>query len=519
MSRDLTPLFEPRSVAIVGVSADPGKWGYWFARDARPRALTGAACTWSGGAAASCTGCPCTASIAELPEAPELVVLSVPAHALEQAVDESLAAGREGARRDRGRLRRARAGGRRARAGDRRARSARRAPCSSARTAWASSTPPPSSTSRRTRCPSGPIGFVSQSGNIALETGLLLADRRPRLLAARLGRQPGRPRRHRGRRGARRARGDAGDRRLLRGLPRRPRVRRDGAHRGQAGRAAHGRPHAGGGARGALAHRRADERPRRGRRRLPRRGRAPRRDPAPARRRAAGAARRGAAARPARRRRRRRRRLRRGRERPARRCTASSCPCLGEETQATLRVDRCRRPPRPPTRSTSQARVSRTRTASRARRASCSRRTSSTPCSSRRTSAATARCRTSCASASSPSRRSSPRRRARPAGRSSCTRCTGTRRRPARSARRAFRSTAPSSRPSPRSSCSPPTQPATPHRARPAAARSARAGDGLLRRRGRRSQQPACRSVRRATVDDARRRARGGRRARAIPSC
>src|SRR5207302_1514542 len=34
MTRDLRPLFEPETLAIVGVSADPAKWGYWFARDA-----------------------------------------------------------------------------------------------------------------------------------------------------------------------------------------------------------------------------------------------------------------------------------------------------------------------------------------------------------------------------------------------------------------------------------------------------------------------------------------------------
>lgn len=32
--RDLRPLFEPRSVAIVGASNDPAKWGQWFARGA-----------------------------------------------------------------------------------------------------------------------------------------------------------------------------------------------------------------------------------------------------------------------------------------------------------------------------------------------------------------------------------------------------------------------------------------------------------------------------------------------------
>ena len=32
--RDLSPLFEPRSVAIVGASNDAAKWGHWLARNA-----------------------------------------------------------------------------------------------------------------------------------------------------------------------------------------------------------------------------------------------------------------------------------------------------------------------------------------------------------------------------------------------------------------------------------------------------------------------------------------------------
>ena len=92
MSRDLTSLFEPQTLAIVGVSSDPGKWGYWFARDAvrgahrRRVYLVGR----SGG---EVHGNLVYRSLEELPEAPELVVLSVPAGGLEQAVDDSLAAG------------------------------------------------------------------------------------------------------------------------------------------------------------------------------------------------------------------------------------------------------------------------------------------------------------------------------------------------------------------------------------------------------------------------------------------
>ena len=34
MPRDLRPLFDPASVAILGASDDPAKWGNWLARGA-----------------------------------------------------------------------------------------------------------------------------------------------------------------------------------------------------------------------------------------------------------------------------------------------------------------------------------------------------------------------------------------------------------------------------------------------------------------------------------------------------
>ena len=189
MSRDLTPLFEPQTLAIVGVSSDPAKWGYWFARDAalgkhrRRVYLVGR----NGG---EVHGMPVHRSLAELPEAPELVVLSVPADGLEQAVDDSLAAGaralvaiaagfaelgEEGAARERALVERVRAAG-----------AALVGPnClglfDGASELQLASTP----------LPAGPVGFVSQSGNVLLETGLLLEDFGPRLLARRLDREPG----------------------------------------------------------------------------------------------------------------------------------------------------------------------------------------------------------------------------------------------------------------------------------------------------------------------------------------
>jgi acyl-CoA synthetase (NDP forming) len=174
VTRDLRPLFEPETLAIVGVSSDPAKWGYWFARDAvrgahrRRVYLVGR----NGG---EVHGIPVHRSLDELPEAPELVVLSVPANGLEEAVDDSLAAGaralvaiaagfaelgEEGAARERALVERVRGAG-----------AVLVGPnClgvfdGSAELQLAS-----------TPLPAGPVGLVSQSGNVLLEIGLLLED-------------------------------------------------------------------------------------------------------------------------------------------------------------------------------------------------------------------------------------------------------------------------------------------------------------------------------------------------------
>jgi acyl-CoA synthetase (NDP forming) len=92
MARDLEPLFAPRSFAVVGASDDPAKWGNWLGRGAlrgehrRPVYLINR----NGGTVLDRTA---YASLHDLPEAPELVVISVPAAAFEQAVDDALAVG------------------------------------------------------------------------------------------------------------------------------------------------------------------------------------------------------------------------------------------------------------------------------------------------------------------------------------------------------------------------------------------------------------------------------------------
>ena len=92
MSRDLRPLFEPSSVAILGASNDPAKWGHWLARGA----LKGAhlrdvyLVNRNGG---RIFGQDVYRSMADLPGPAELVIVSLPSSAFEEAVDASLAAG------------------------------------------------------------------------------------------------------------------------------------------------------------------------------------------------------------------------------------------------------------------------------------------------------------------------------------------------------------------------------------------------------------------------------------------
>ena len=92
MSRDLRPLFSPRSVAILGASNDPAKWGNRLAlgalRGEESRAVY--LVNRNGGEILERRAYP---SLADLPEPPELVVLSVPADGFEEAVEASLAAG------------------------------------------------------------------------------------------------------------------------------------------------------------------------------------------------------------------------------------------------------------------------------------------------------------------------------------------------------------------------------------------------------------------------------------------
>jgi acyl-CoA synthetase (NDP forming) len=130
LTRDLRPLFDPSSVAIVGASNTPGKWGYWLGNgallgeDRRTVYLVNR----KGG---QILGREAYRSLAELPEAPELVVITVPASAFEEAIEEAIEAGSKAlvviSAAHASRLRWSGSG--------------RRERCSSGRTAWGSSTP------------------------------------------------------------------------------------------------------------------------------------------------------------------------------------------------------------------------------------------------------------------------------------------------------------------------------------------------------------------------------------------
>jgi acyl-CoA synthetase (NDP forming) len=84
--------FDPGSVAVLGASNDPSKWGFWLSAGA----LTGAhrrRVHLINSRAASIQGRPTFAHLSELPEIPELFVISIPGPAVPAAVDEALAAG------------------------------------------------------------------------------------------------------------------------------------------------------------------------------------------------------------------------------------------------------------------------------------------------------------------------------------------------------------------------------------------------------------------------------------------
>ncbi|MGI8480084.1 MAG: acetate--CoA ligase family protein, partial [Gaiellaceae bacterium] len=92
MSRDLRPLFAPRSVAVVGASADPSKWGNALARGAL-RGSHRRKVFLLNRAGGEILGQRAYPALGDLPERAELVAISVPAAGFEEAVEEALIGG------------------------------------------------------------------------------------------------------------------------------------------------------------------------------------------------------------------------------------------------------------------------------------------------------------------------------------------------------------------------------------------------------------------------------------------
>ncbi|MFI9047382.1 acetate--CoA ligase family protein [Streptomyces sp. NPDC053427] len=88
----LTSLWQPASVAIVGASDDPAKWGHWLARGALLGRENRTVHLVNRRGGPVC-GLPTSLSLDDLPQPPELVVIAVPAQAVEAAFDDALAAG------------------------------------------------------------------------------------------------------------------------------------------------------------------------------------------------------------------------------------------------------------------------------------------------------------------------------------------------------------------------------------------------------------------------------------------
>lgn len=86
---------DPRSVAVVGASGDPAKWGYWLAAGALEGAHRRRVELVNRGGG-EVLGRACVRRLADLDEAPELVVLCVPPAAVDDVVDEALAMGVRG---------------------------------------------------------------------------------------------------------------------------------------------------------------------------------------------------------------------------------------------------------------------------------------------------------------------------------------------------------------------------------------------------------------------------------------
>jgi acyl-CoA synthetase (NDP forming) len=169
--RSVSALFNPASVAVVGASEDPRKWGNWLAQGAlrgearRPAYLVNHRAT-------TILGRPAYRSLQELPETPELVVVAVPGPAIAAAVDDALEVGARALV-----VISAGAGGEER--SDHDALLAQRVRDAGAVLLGPNCLGVLDSGQRLelvpNPLPAGPIGLISQSGNLALELGLMAA--------------------------------------------------------------------------------------------------------------------------------------------------------------------------------------------------------------------------------------------------------------------------------------------------------------------------------------------------------
>jgi len=86
-SPDLTPLFAPRAVTVVGASSDPHKWGGSLLRNLIDGDFAGPIYPVNGRGGILC-GLPAFASIAELPEAPDLALIALGAAQVNSVIEQ-----------------------------------------------------------------------------------------------------------------------------------------------------------------------------------------------------------------------------------------------------------------------------------------------------------------------------------------------------------------------------------------------------------------------------------------------
>ncbi|HET7092155.1 MAG TPA: acetate--CoA ligase family protein [Thermomicrobiales bacterium] len=169
-------LFDPASLAVVGASNDPAKWGNWIALNAlRGKGRRAVYLVNRRGGVVG--GEPVYPSLAELPTPAEMVVLAVPVASFDAAVDEALAAGATmlvaitagfGEMGDDGRERQARIVEQARAAGARLLGPNCMGVFDAETELYVASSP----------APPGPVGLLSQSGNLAIEMGILLERER-----------------------------------------------------------------------------------------------------------------------------------------------------------------------------------------------------------------------------------------------------------------------------------------------------------------------------------------------------